>query len=120
MLSGSPTSCLGRKKGTNKIRACIDFRDLNGDTPKDEYPMTIANMLASGHKIINFLDGNTWCNRCLWPKKIRLRPRFPAPVWLVYLNGWLTFELKNASATYHRVMNLIFHDFLGVILEVYG
>jgi hypothetical protein len=67
-----------KKKGSTKIRACIDFRDLNGDTAKDEYPMTIANMLASGHKIINFLDGNTWCNRCLWPKKIRLRPRFPA------------------------------------------
>ena len=31
----------------------------------------------------------------------------------------ITFGLKNASATYQRVMNLIFHDLLGVILEVY-
>jgi hypothetical protein len=46
---------------------------------------------------------------------------FPCPG-LVGLFEWMvmTFELKNASATYHRVMNLIFHDFLGVILEVYG
>jgi len=30
----------------------------------------------------------------------------------------MTFGLKNTSATYHRAMNLIFHDLLGVILEV--
>jgi hypothetical protein len=27
--------------------------------------------------------------------------------------------LKNTGATYQRVMNLIFHDLLGIILEVY-
>jgi hypothetical protein len=31
----------------------------------------------------------------------------------------MTFGLKNADATYQRDMNLIFHDLLGVILEVY-
>ena len=31
----------------------------------------------------------------------------------------ITFGLKNASATYQRAMNLIFHDLLGIILEVY-
>jgi hypothetical protein len=31
----------------------------------------------------------------------------------------MTFGLKNASATYQRAMNLIFHHLLGVILEVY-
>ena len=31
----------------------------------------------------------------------------------------MTFGLKNAGATYQRVMNLIFYDLLGVILEVY-
>ena len=28
-------------------------------------------------------------------------------------------RLKNAGATYQRAMNLIFHDLLGVVLEVY-
>jgi hypothetical protein len=31
----------------------------------------------------------------------------------------MTFGLKNASATYQRAMNLIFHDLLGIIIEVY-
>ena len=31
----------------------------------------------------------------------------------------MAFGLKNARATYQRVMNLIFHDLLGIILEVY-
>jgi hypothetical protein len=31
----------------------------------------------------------------------------------------MTFCLKNAGATYQRAMNLIFHDLLRIILEVY-
>jgi hypothetical protein len=31
----------------------------------------------------------------------------------------MTFGLKNADATHQRAMNLIFHDFLGIILEIY-
>jgi hypothetical protein len=37
------------------------------------------------------------------------------------LFGWvvMTFGLQNADATYQRSMNLIFHDVLGIILEIY-
>ncbi len=31
----------------------------------------------------------------------------------------MTFGLKNACATYQRAMSLIFHDLLGIILEIY-
>jgi hypothetical protein len=31
----------------------------------------------------------------------------------------MIFGLKNASATYQRAMNLIFHDLLRVLMEVY-
>ena len=54
------------KKGTSKNWVCIDFRNLNKATPKDEYPMPIANMLinnASGHRVISFLEGNVGYNQ---------------------------------------------------------
>jgi hypothetical protein len=53
------------KKNTGKIWVCIDFRNLNKATPKDEYTMPIANMLinnAVGQRVISFLDGNTGYN----------------------------------------------------------
>jgi hypothetical protein len=31
----------------------------------------------------------------------------------------MTFDLKNADATYQMTMNFIFYDLLGIILEVY-
>jgi hypothetical protein len=31
----------------------------------------------------------------------------------------MTFDLRNAGATYQRATNLIFHDLLGIILEIY-
>jgi hypothetical protein len=42
------------KKGSGRIRVCIDFRNLKRATPKDEYPIPITDMLindASEHKI---------------------------------------------------------------------
>ena len=111
------------KKGSNKVRACIDFRDLNRATPKDEYPMPIADMLineASGHKVISFLDGNARYNQIFMVEEDIYKIAFRCPGF-VGLFEWvvMTFGLKNAGATYQRAMNLIFHDLLGVILEVY-
>jgi hypothetical protein len=54
------------KKNTGKIWVCIDFRNLNKATPKDKYPMPIADMFinnASRHRVISFLDGNASYNQ---------------------------------------------------------
>jgi hypothetical protein len=53
------------KKRSGKIRVCINFRNFNRATPKDEYHMPTADMLindASGHKFLSFLDGNVGYN----------------------------------------------------------
>jgi hypothetical protein len=42
------------QKKDGRWRVCVDFRDLNRATPKDEYPMPVAEILinaAAGHKI---------------------------------------------------------------------
>jgi hypothetical protein len=61
------------KKGTKKLRVCIDFRDLNKATPKDEYPMPIVDFLvnsASGHRVLSFLDGNVGYNQIFMAKEV--------------------------------------------------
>jgi hypothetical protein len=111
------------KKNTGKIQVCIDFHNLNKATPKAEYPMPIADMLinnASRHRVISFLDGNDGYNQIFMADEDMCKMTFCCPAF-IGLFEWvvMTFGLKNAGATYQRAMNLIFHDLLGIILEVY-
>jgi hypothetical protein len=111
------------KKGIGKIRVCIDFRNLNRATPKDEYPMPTAGILvnnASGHRMISFLDNNAGYNQVFMAKEDVHKTVFRCPRF-VGLFEWVVmmFGLKNTGTTYQRAMNLIFHDLLGVFLQVY-
>jgi hypothetical protein len=111
------------KKNTGKIWVCIDFRNLNKATHKDEYPMYIADILinnASEHRVISFLDGNVGHNQIFMAKEDMFKMIFHCPNF-IGLFEWVVmpFGLKNADATYQRAMNLIFHDLLGIILEIY-
>jgi hypothetical protein len=111
------------KRNTGKIRVCVDFRNLNKVTPKGEYPMPVAEVLinrALGHKMISFLDGNAGYNQIFMAKEDVFKMAFRCPGF-VGLFEWvvMTVGLRNARATYQRAMNLIFHDLLGILLEVY-
>jgi hypothetical protein len=111
------------KKNTGKIWICVDFRNLNRASPKDEYLMPIADLLidsASGNKVISFLGDNTGYNQIFMAKEDVNKTAFRCPGF-VGLFEWvvMTFGLKNADATYQRAMNLIFHDLLKVLMEVY-
>jgi hypothetical protein len=70
------------KKNTDKIQVCIDFRNLNKATPKDEYLMPIANMLinnAFGHRVISFLDGNAGYNQIFMAEEDMSKTAFRCP-----------------------------------------
>jgi hypothetical protein len=110
-------------KKNRKLRVCIDFRNLNKATPMDGYPMPIADLLidvVAGYQIISFMDGNAGYNQIFMaeediPKTIF---RFPGHVglfeWIV-----MTFDLKNAGATYQRAMNFIFYEYISTLVEIY-
>jgi hypothetical protein len=43
----------------------VEFRNLNRATPKDEYPMLVAETLINAtvdNKILSFMDGNAGYN----------------------------------------------------------
>jgi hypothetical protein len=64
------------QKKDGRWRVCVNFRDLNRATPKDEYPMPVAETLinaAAGHKMLSFMDGNAGSTRFLWLQKIFIR-----------------------------------------------
>jgi hypothetical protein len=78
------------KKGSSKIRACVDFRNLNRATHKDEYPLPIVDMLindASGHRVISFLDGNADYNKKNWLRKTYTKQLLGVLDLLVSLSG---------------------------------
>jgi hypothetical protein len=78
------------KKNTGKIQICIDFHNLNKATPKDEYPMPIADMLINNafvHRGISFLDGNAGYNQLFMVEEDISKTTFHCPILSVYLNG---------------------------------
>jgi hypothetical protein len=112
------------KKNTGKILVCIDFRNLNKAISKDEHPMPIADILINNafeHRVISFLDGNAGSNQIFMAEEDMSKMAFHC-LGFIDLFEWvvMTFGLKNVVATYQRAMNLIFHNLLGIILEIYN
>jgi hypothetical protein len=110
-------------KDSRKLKVCIDFRNLNRSSPKNEYPMLVANILnnnALGNKAISFLDENDGNNQIVMVEEDASKTAFICPSF-INLFEWvvMTFGLKNAGATYQSTMNLIFHELLGNVVEVY-
>jgi hypothetical protein len=101
----------------------MDFRDLNRATTKDEYPMPAAEMLinvATGNKIISFMDGNAGYNQIFMALKDIHKTAFRVPgVVGLFEYVVMTFGLKNVGATYQRAINYIYHDLINKLVEIY-
>jgi hypothetical protein len=86
----------------------VDFRDLNRATPKDEYPMPVAEILinaAAGHKILSFMDGNASYNQIFMASEDINKTTFRVPGAVgLFKYVVMTFGLKNAGATYQRAI----------------
>ena len=47
-------------KKDGKVRVCVDFRDLNKASLKDDFPLPYIDMLVDntiGHSMLSFMDG---------------------------------------------------------------
>jgi hypothetical protein len=117
------SSVVPLQKKDGRWRVCMDFRDLNRATSKDEYPMPIAETLinaAASHKILSFMDGNASYNQVFMaPEDIhKIAFKVPRAVGL-FEYVVMTFGLKNTGTTYQRSMNYIFHNLIGKLVEIY-
>ncbi|XP_058068594.1 uncharacterized protein LOC131217661 [Magnolia sinica] len=100
---------------------CIDFRDLNKARPKDDFPLPHIDTLVdntAGHKIFSFMDGFSGYNQIKMVIEDREKTSFITP-WETFCYQVMPFGLKNAGATYQRVMTALFHNMINKEMEVY-
>ena len=99
-------------KKNGQIGVCNDFRDLNKACPKDDFPLHIPEIMIDntfGYERMPFMDGFSGYNQFKMSLEGVKRISFKTPFG-VYCFTVMPFGLKNAGATYQRVMTKIFQD----------
>ena len=109
------------KKNTRKWRMCVYFTDLNKACPKDSFLLPRIDQLVNstaGHKILTFMDAFSGYNQIVMDESDQEKTSFITSRGL-FCYKVMPFGLKNAGATYQRLMNRMFHDQIGRNFEVY-
>ncbi|XP_061357177.1 uncharacterized protein LOC133301549 [Gastrolobium bilobum] len=109
------------KKTSGAWRMCVDYTDLNKVCPKDAYPFPSIDQLvdnASGFKILSFMDAYSGYNQIPLLEEDQIKTAFITQN-ANYCYTMMPFGLKNAGATYQRMMNEMFKDLIGDSVEVY-
>ena len=109
------------KKANGKWRLCIDFTDINKACPKDSFPLLRIDLIVdakAGHELLSFMDAFSGYNH------ISMHPDDQEKTSFVTAQGTycyqvMPFGLKNAGATYQRLLNQMFQKQIGVTMEVY-
>ncbi|XP_027155690.1 uncharacterized protein LOC113780842 [Coffea eugenioides] len=109
------------KNDTSGRRMCVDFTDLNKACPKDCYPLPRIDALldsAMGHEILCFLDAFKGYHQIGMSEEDQEKTAFYTDKG-VYCYTTMPFGLKNARATYQRLINRLFKDQIGRNVEAY-
>ena len=110
----------GRKK-YGEIRLCVDFRNLNRASDKDNYPvlpMEQIIQMVSGYELFSLLDGFSVYNKVLVVEEDRLKTTFRTK-WGTFAYRRMPFGLINTGATFQRAMDIAFHSLIGRSVVVY-
>jgi len=109
------------KKANGKWRMCVDFTDLNKACPKVSYSLPSIGALvdsASSCRMLNFLDVFSGYNQ------IKMHPRDECKTTFMtelscYCYTMMPFGLKNAGATYQRLMDRVLAPMIGRNVQAY-
>ena len=98
------------KKASEKWRVCVDFTNLNKACPKDSYPLpridTLVDLIAR-NQLLSFMDAFSGYNQIKMEEVDQEKTSFVTSQGL-FCYKVMPFGLKNAGATYHRLMNKMF------------
>jgi hypothetical protein len=109
------------KKANGKWRMCVDFTDLNKACPKDNFPLPRIDQLVdstAGHEVLSFMDVFSGYNQIRMAESDQEKTSFTTDRGL-YCYTVMPFGLKNAGATYQRLVNKMFQTQIGRNMEVY-
>ena len=109
------------KKKSWKWRVCIDFTDLNKAYPNDQFPMPKIDQLVDatiGHPQMSFLDAFQRYHQIPLALDDQEKTIFVLPIGNFNYKV-MPFGLKNASATYQRMMTKMFEPQLGKNIKIY-
>ena len=108
-------------KKDGKVRMCVDYRDLNKASPKDNFPLPHIDTLVDNtakHHMFSFMDGFSGYNQIRMAEEDMEKTTF-VTIWGTFCYKVMPFGLKNAGATYQRAMVTLFHDMMHKEIEVY-
>uniref|UniRef100_A0A2N9FLX8 Uncharacterized protein n=1 Tax=Fagus sylvatica TaxID=28930 RepID=A0A2N9FLX8_FAGSY len=108
-------------KKDGKVRMCVDYRDLNRASPKDNFPLPHIDTLVDNtatNVVFSFMDGFSGYNQIKMAEEDKSKTAFITH-WGTFVYDVMPFGLKNAGATYQRAMVTLFHDMIHHEIEVY-
>jgi len=108
-------------KKDGKVRMCVDYRDLNQASPKDNFPLPHIDILVDNtarFSLFSFMDGFSGYNQIKMAPKDMEKTTF-ITLWGTFCYKVMPFGLKNAGATYQRAMVTLFHGMMHREIEVY-
>ncbi|XP_038679442.1 uncharacterized protein LOC119980719 [Tripterygium wilfordii] len=109
------------KKKNGKWRVRINFIDLNKACPNDPFPLPHIDVMVDaivGHELLSFMDAFYEYHQILIHPEDQKKTTFITERG-IYCYKVMPFELKNAGATYQRLVNKMFSKYLGDTMEVY-
>ena len=109
------------KKENSKWWLCTDFTDINKACPKDSFPLPRIDLIVdamAGHELLSFMDAFSGYNQISMDPNDQEKTSFVTGQG-TYCYRVMPFELKNAGATYQRLVNKMFQKQIGTFMEVY-